>query len=994
MAWSRDTRKPTRFMRGARRYNDVGGHSPPGDELENTRDHERIWFELRRTRSCCDCDSPGFKYCFQTFDYPSYICDGDFPGGDTLAGYWPGVRKDIGLSDGIAGSCGAADLINTNLFTLAPHENGSWRNGPYVVSAGSELDLVSAVGWTWANKFPNQNWTLEFWLKPSSSDIDGGARLVLHGIGGETLSQGGLDVSLRSGGGIGLQHIQVAGGAMQESGAGWFEADQWHHVAVVRSTVARTVAIFVNGRIAISRVIPTTGWAVNTFPSTPSFAIVKNCGWSDIGAYTSALSPTTIRRHYQAVYGVEGAANPLASIEGDPTQVEDPTVVITEQISIDLIDGGGDGQAGSVAISQGAYAAWVTPEDSPFELEARKGQADGYAALDSGAHVPSAQLGAPSLTGVGFLREDERWIDGRLPSLPETLEQRLLSWYENPADYVAALPSYFNRRWLLDGDAVPFPDSASGQSFTSGTFTVDEFGAFGDVSCPVFSGGTDGLATAAVAAASENFAFAFWVRVDALPASEVNLIKCGSTFGVRLNPDGTIEMWTGGTVRATTVATVTVGQWHHVWADHDAVGLQKSSRIGLDGVLVSGTTSFGSGNGSGYQIAGDGFEGAISVAAASDTGSDGGPDAAAILALATGHRSLDWSAYSQNAAIGGVNASEDDVPVTASPRTRVNFKAGANVSIDVVDDAGGDEVEVTIGATSPAGSGIEVSEAGVDVTASPRGRLDFVASGGATVDVADDGANDKAVVTIGVPDELPDTAGHDSGDVLTLDSLLAPAWAAPSGGGGGGGYGVEPAAEPPALPHACDDEFDGPSLDPKWAWTNQGSAAASLDLGSLVLDAPQNGGVHSWRILYQAFAPAGDFTIIAKVTAGTYPVNSHYSGLVLWNSANDRRIIWGPTQFNAASPNPRGDRWTSASVYSASPSGNLTFWEPRYYLRVRKVGTDLKFDVSVDGITWLWEWTESIGTFLLAVDRIGFGVNPFGGRAMKLGVDFVRVTEP
>ena len=796
MAWSRDPRKPTRYMRGSKRYNDVGGHSPPGDELENTRDHERIWFELKRNRSCCDCDDPGFKYCFQTFDYPSYICGGDFSGGDTLHGYWTGLRKVIGLSDGLAGACGTGDLTNVNLTDLEPFDNGSWRNGPYVNSNGAQLDLASSIGITWAGAFPNVAWTLEFWLKPSQGDIDAGNLLVGHGLAGENLNQGGLDIRLRTGGGISMEHIQVAAGAIQESGAGWFEGDQWHHVAIVRNLIARTVAIFVNGRIAISRVIPTTGWDVNEFPSTPAFIFGQNGAWSDVAFYDSALSPTIIRRHYQAVYGVEGAANPLASVEGDPTQVEDPTQVITEQISIDLIDGGGDGLAGYIPISQGDYAAWVSPEDSPFELEERKGQADGYAGLDSAALVPTDQLGTGTADATTFLRGDQTYEEGVLVPPATDYDQMLHSGPGTSEDYVAALASVIPSaiRYPLTEASAPY-SPVGGTSF--GTLSADGVGptpssdrpgCFLDETYLVFDN-TDGLVSSS-GVASFNIGLIFWLRLDELPAADEELLRFNTKWGLRVLTDGTLQAWgaDGATIAFTTTYVLPVGEWVHVVFGSDSNGFTQNTKLYVNGtqvgtgadVVTTGTFTL--------RIGGTGLHFAIARMAHfsySDTFATQAP-------LLYAARGIVWNVIPEITSGGGsgIDASENDTPITAAPRSRVNFIAGSNVTVDVVDDSGGDEVEVTIAATSPAGSGIEVSEAGVDVTASPRGRLDFVASGDATVSVADDAVNDKAVVTIGVivpPDELPDTSGHNEDDVLTLDATLAPVWAAPAGGGGGSG---------------------------------------------------------------------------------------------------------------------------------------------------------------------------------------------------------------
>ena len=43
---TRSPRDPNPWYRGSKRFGDLGRHAPPGDELENTRDHERIWHEM------------------------------------------------------------------------------------------------------------------------------------------------------------------------------------------------------------------------------------------------------------------------------------------------------------------------------------------------------------------------------------------------------------------------------------------------------------------------------------------------------------------------------------------------------------------------------------------------------------------------------------------------------------------------------------------------------------------------------------------------------------------------------------------------------------------------------------------------------------------------------------------------------------------------------------------------------------------------------------
>ena len=75
-------------------------------------------------------------------------------------------------------------------------------------------------------------------------------------------------------------------------------------------------------------------------------------------------------------------------------------------------------------------------------------------------------------------------------------------------------------------------------------------------------------------------------------------------------------------------------------------------------------------------------------------------------------------------------------------RRRLNLIEGANITLTVADDAGSEEIDITV-AASGGGAGHTIQDEGVDLTA--RTNLNFV---GAGVAATDDAGNDATVVTI------------------------------------------------------------------------------------------------------------------------------------------------------------------------------------------------------------------------------------------------------
>ena len=113
---------------------------------------------------------------------------------------------------------------------------------------------------------------------------------------------------------------------------------------------------------------------------------------------------------------------------------------------------------------------------------------------------------------------------------------------------------------------------------------------------------------------------------------------------------------------------------------------------------------------------------------------------------------------------------------------------------------------------------------------------------------------------------------------------------ASSGGSGSGTYYENPIDEPPAVPHAMDDEFADNAVDSKWSWINQGTSTWTENGRYGAMDL-LSGGDHT-RLLLQD-APAGDFTATAKLTVFGPKSNYYAFGICLYNSANGRRIVFG-----------------------------------------------------------------------------------------------------
>jgi len=187
-------------------------------------------------------------------------------------------------------------------------------------------------------------------------------------------------------------------------------------------------------------------------------------------------------------------------------------------------------------------------------------------------------------------------------------------------------------------------------------------------------------------------------------------------------------------------------------------------------------------------------------------------------------------------------------------------------------------------------------------------------------------------------------------------------------GGGGGSIYDHPIDEPPAIPHAKDDEFDDTSVNPKWSWINQGTATWEEQNGYGKLSM-LSGTDHS-RLFVQTI-PTGDFTATVKIEI-LAPTNNYFNfGLVLYNSGNNRHVISG---WCARSTYTGMHVLKMNSTSSFSADAHLRSWTGfEVYIRVRVVGTSYYVDRSTDGEIWTTVFNEAISTFLGTLTHVGLG---------------------
>lgn len=191
---------------------------------------------------------------------------------------------------------------------------------------------------------------------------------------------------------------------------------------------------------------------------------------------------------------------------------------------------------------------------------------------------------------------------------------------------------------------------------------------------------------------------------------------------------------------------------------------------------------------------------------------------------------------------------------------------------------------------------------------------------------------------------------------------------------GGGAYSRWDPEAPPVSPHACDDEFDGLVLDPKWtAWDHSASQTRTLDTTRKMFQQQQtgNGTVRAGGI-YQA-VPASEFAVYARFSIAFPPTNASGASIGLMvgddlsNVASDFRAI----DVNGNNTTGLQVSTRTWSAYNGSQTSVTTRTYPGGgYLRLRVNGTACASDYSPDGVAF---WM--IASVTLGFTPVHFGIS-------------------
>ena len=256
---------------------------------------------------------------------------------------------------------------------------------------------------------------------------------------------------------------------------------------------------------------------------------------------------------------------------------------------------------------------------------------------------------------------------------------------------------------------------------------------------------------------------------------------------------------------------------------------------------------------------------------------------------------------------------------TVFTRRQLNFIEGTNVTLTVADDAGNDEVDITI-ASSGSGSGIAVEEDGTE-EGTGIDRLNFSTNLNVSV----------------------------SGTEATIT--------ADSGGGGGSGRAL---VDPTGL---------------SWSWLNQGSATITTVGEALVLYGPADAS-DSHRIRKKA-VPSKPYQIIVHAVPSFFNVNNAGVWVGWINGTTNftglyQISVGGGLTMNSA----KGPVYAFNADY-VSTGGHFTYWP---WIRLTDDASNRRIYVSQTGLDDSWILLHSVATndFLTPTD-VGFSVNPRNG---------------
>ena len=201
---------------------------------------------------------------------------------------------------------------------------------------------------------------------------------------------------------------------------------------------------------------------------------------------------------------------------------------------------------------------------------------------------------------------------------------------------------------------------------------------------------------------------------------------------------------------------------------------------------------------------------------------------------------------------------------------------------------------------------------------------------------------------------------------------------------------------PPVTANAMDDEFDDSSgmsgpingLDARWTWQNQSTTTITYPTPGWATISPPARAGDSVRQIWQA-APAGNWTVEAKVSLGAPSANVFIAGIYARDGTNGD-FYFLDCIIGTGSVGVEVTRFTNDTTWDSTPKTASTYGSNSIYLRIQytATGTRIAFWVSADGIGWerIYEAADAVG-----VTQFGIAFNETANTGLsKLHVDYFR----
>lgn len=197
----------------------------------------------------------------------------------------------------------------------------------------------------------------------------------------------------------------------------------------------------------------------------------------------------------------------------------------------------------------------------------------------------------------------------------------------------------------------------------------------------------------------------------------------------------------------------------------------------------------------------------------------------------------------------------------------------------------------------------------------------------------------------------------------------------------------------PSSPNAKDDEFDDSAKLPGggsalWSWYNQSSFTATISGTNVIFKAVA--GSTYVTALMQA-VPSAPFTMTCKVSILASVANYMGAGLFLHDTGSGK-LKYFVNKYNSGWA-PELTQFSNVSTFNATLARDalVNVIPATIYLRIIDDNTNLKYQWSLDGVTYLELYTEARTTYFTA-NRMGICLyQENGSNPITADFDFFRI---